>query len=236
MTGKKYDEGKLRWDLLPIKAVEEVVKVLMFGAAKYGDDNWQKLDELEPRYYAASMRHLASWRQGETLDEDSGLPALAHAVCDLLFLLSKQVGFDVPFTDCEAVTIRPGADLDLDENIPFALTELAEPFGDDAPSEPTPFAQPRPIVMLGPDEMSEAYCGVCEEELCECPQTSVERPCMRPPAPPLDFESSDPVVEITGVCEEELCECLCCQAPTSEVRLSLREDPELTRQRTPGYE
>lgn len=44
--GVKKDEGKLRWSLLPWDAVEEVVKVLMFGANKYTfrfDNKWQAL-------------------------------------------------------------------------------------------------------------------------------------------------------------------------------------------------
>lgn len=35
MAGIKYDQGKLRYDLLPWSAVAEVVKVLGYGAAKY---------------------------------------------------------------------------------------------------------------------------------------------------------------------------------------------------------
>ncbi|HKE56465.1 MAG TPA: dATP/dGTP diphosphohydrolase domain-containing protein [Pyrinomonadaceae bacterium] len=40
--GVKKDLGKLRWSLLPWDALEEVVKVLMFGASKYADRNWEK--------------------------------------------------------------------------------------------------------------------------------------------------------------------------------------------------
>lgn len=35
---------------------------------------------------AAAMRHLAAWRDGEQLDEESGLPHLAHALCCIVFL------------------------------------------------------------------------------------------------------------------------------------------------------
>ena len=59
--GKKYDNGKLRWDLLPTNVIKEVIKVLMHGARKYGDFNWDKTVN-EPngtaRYYAAAMRHI----------------------------------------------------------------------------------------------------------------------------------------------------------------------------------
>jgi hypothetical protein len=94
--GVKHDIGKLRWDLLPTSAVEKIVAVLTFGAAKYGANNWQALDEFEPRYYAALQRHLAAWRRGERIDPESDLPHLAHAACCLVFLLSREVGFDPP--------------------------------------------------------------------------------------------------------------------------------------------
>lgn len=80
-------EVKLRWDLLPIECVEEVVKVLTFGAKKYAPNNWQKVPEAEERYYAACMRHLTAWRKGETVDEESGLSHLSHLMCDITFLL-----------------------------------------------------------------------------------------------------------------------------------------------------
>lgn len=32
MEGLKYDNGKLRWDLLPLDQVEKIVEVYTFGA------------------------------------------------------------------------------------------------------------------------------------------------------------------------------------------------------------
>jgi hypothetical protein len=84
--GIKYDEGKLRWDLLPLNEVEDIVKVLTHGAKKYAPNNWRKVEDPRSRYYAAAMRHLASWRRGELVDPESGIPHLAHAGCNLLFL------------------------------------------------------------------------------------------------------------------------------------------------------
>ncbi len=115
MDGRKDDMGKSRFDLLPVSAVEQIVKVLNFGAQRYADDNWQKVPNLEARYYAALQRHLTAWRQGELVDEDSGLPHLAHAGCCLLFLLSKQVGFDRSLAD-------DLDELDADEPIPLVPT------------------------------------------------------------------------------------------------------------------
>jgi hypothetical protein len=83
----KLDNGKLRWDLLPIECVEDVVKVITMGANKYAPNNWQTIDNAEERFYAALLRHLSAWRQGETKDPESGLSHLAHIMCNLTFLL-----------------------------------------------------------------------------------------------------------------------------------------------------
>ena len=84
--GRKDDNDKLRWNLLPTEPVEEIVKVLMFGAKKYGDDNWKSVGNGKERYYNAAMRHLAEYAKGNLLDEESGLTHTAHAGCCLLFL------------------------------------------------------------------------------------------------------------------------------------------------------
>jgi hypothetical protein len=85
--GMKYDSGKLRYTLLPFKAITEVVKVLEFGKQKYAKDNWQKVTNGKERYLDAAFRHLVDYLEGKKVDEESGLPTLAHAVCDLLFVL-----------------------------------------------------------------------------------------------------------------------------------------------------
>lgn len=86
--GKKYDQGKLRYDLIPFIALDEVVKVLGHGAQKYGDHNWQLVERAEDRYPAAALRHLSAYLQGEECDPESGINHLAHAVCSLMFVLA----------------------------------------------------------------------------------------------------------------------------------------------------
>lgn len=86
-VGKKYDTGKLRWSLLPWGAVEWAVKVLEHGATKYGDNNWQLVENGAKRYNDALIRHTAAIQKGETLDPESGLPHLAHVAVNALFLL-----------------------------------------------------------------------------------------------------------------------------------------------------
>jgi len=92
--GRKLDNGKLRWDLLPMDCIEDIVQVLTSGAVKYAPNNWQLVENGKERYYAAMMRHLVAHRKGELIDPDSGETHLSHAACCLVFMmwLEKQNG------------------------------------------------------------------------------------------------------------------------------------------------
>lgn len=90
-TGVKYDSEKPRMHLLPPKAITEVAKVLTFGAQKYDEDNWRKLDNLQNRYTSGALRHIFAHMDGEQLDPESGISHLAHALCCLLFKLEIEL-------------------------------------------------------------------------------------------------------------------------------------------------
>jgi hypothetical protein len=85
--GRKYDSGKRRWDLLPYKSIGCVVDVLTYGAKKYDPNNWQKVPDAKNRYFAAAMRHITAWWEGEKFDPESGIHHLGHAMCNLIFLM-----------------------------------------------------------------------------------------------------------------------------------------------------
>ena len=91
MTGIKYDGEKPMMHLLPPKAINEVAKVLTFGAQKYDEENWRKLDNLQSRYTSGALRHIFAHIDSETLDTESGLSHLAHAICCLLFKLEIEL-------------------------------------------------------------------------------------------------------------------------------------------------
>ena len=82
----KFDQGKPKMDLLfegcP-NALKAVGEVLTFGAQKYEAHSWQKVAGGPTRYKAALIRHLLE----EGNDSESGLPHLAHAACNALFIL-----------------------------------------------------------------------------------------------------------------------------------------------------
>ncbi|MEN6414412.1 MAG: dATP/dGTP diphosphohydrolase domain-containing protein [Veillonellales bacterium] len=85
MKGLKYDSEKPRWELLPLDTIEEIVKVMTYGAKKYAPNNWKKVRP-KSRYFAAALRHMTAYQSGEIIDKESGLPHLTHALCSLMFL------------------------------------------------------------------------------------------------------------------------------------------------------
>ncbi len=88
--GKKYDQDKLDWTLIPWEELKEVVEVLELGAKKYSRNNWKKI---EPhRYEKALMRHLVSYVTGEKNDEETGKSHMAHIICNALFLMWNDNG------------------------------------------------------------------------------------------------------------------------------------------------
>lgn len=87
--GVKYDTEKNRLDLLDIEWMEEVGKVLTYGAIKYSPDNW-RIGISYRRLIGAALRHLFAFARGEDFDPETGLSHLSHASCCIMFLFSHQ--------------------------------------------------------------------------------------------------------------------------------------------------
>lgn len=84
----KLDSGKPMWQLMPFRALDEVAKVLTFGAKKYKDRQWESGDvAFAERLIGAAFRHLQKKMIGKPFDEETHLPHLAHAACDILMAL-----------------------------------------------------------------------------------------------------------------------------------------------------
>jgi hypothetical protein len=87
-TATKADAGKLDWSMLPIDSLEEIMKVLEFGKTKYSAWNWSSGEGFKyTRVFNALVRHLFAWVRGEDKDPETGLSHIAHAGCNVLFLL-----------------------------------------------------------------------------------------------------------------------------------------------------
>ena len=84
----RHDEGKTNWSLMPFEALEEINKVLEFGATKYAANNWQEGTGFKySRVLNSLLRHVFAFMRGEDKDPESGLSHMAHAGCNVLFIL-----------------------------------------------------------------------------------------------------------------------------------------------------
>jgi hypothetical protein len=87
----KHDGDKPDLTLVPRKAVVAIARALMFGADKYGRNNFRQEPRLSKnRLLASTLRHLFADLDGEALDPESGLPHLYHAIAALSMLLDGE--------------------------------------------------------------------------------------------------------------------------------------------------
>lgn len=87
-TGGQKGAKPVQYSLMPWKALDHVALVLHYGSEKYSAHNWRRGFDWSLAFDAA-MRHLkAFWEEGEDLDPEDNEPHLAHAIVDLLFLLT----------------------------------------------------------------------------------------------------------------------------------------------------
>lgn len=88
--GVKYDQGKLRYDALPVEALEEVVWNYTMGLNKYEIDNWRKGMSFR-RMYAAMSRHAKDWMRGEQRDPVDGQHHMAAVVFYALNIMQLEI-------------------------------------------------------------------------------------------------------------------------------------------------
>lgn len=91
VEGRKSDSDKPNWNLMPWHALSEVQRVMDYGARKYAENNWMYVKRPRPRYLAAMLRHVVAYAKGETVDAESGIHHLAHAVCCALFIIHFEL-------------------------------------------------------------------------------------------------------------------------------------------------
>lgn len=98
-SGARFNSNKPDFSLIPLVTMEDEARVWMYGKNKYAAWNWAKgMPWSVP--LACLLRHMAAWQSGEECDPESGLPHLAHAMCNLrmltLYAKSYPEGDDRP--------------------------------------------------------------------------------------------------------------------------------------------
>jgi len=100
-VANKFDEGKLRMDLIPPEAVTGLARALSHGAVVHGDRNWELgMDWSRP--FASAQRHLWAFWGGDDWDEsqfpkDRSIHHLECALAEIAFLLTyymRDIGRD----------------------------------------------------------------------------------------------------------------------------------------------
>jgi hypothetical protein len=84
-SGARYISGKVDFSLLPLCTLEDECRVWEYGKRKYAAWNWAKGMPWSVAF-ACMMRHMSAWQRGEENDQESGLPHIAHAMCNLRML------------------------------------------------------------------------------------------------------------------------------------------------------
>jgi len=87
--GKKETIGKLKWDGIPLEALDGVIRVFEKGKIKYeGSRTWLP-GIMFSKLLAASMRHLVDWfYRKKDKDDESGEHPLCHVIANCLMLLT----------------------------------------------------------------------------------------------------------------------------------------------------
>lgn len=81
-----FSANKVGVDQIPAECLILLGEVFSYGEKKYARDNWKKgmpWHEL----YGSALRHLYAFWQGQHIDNESGLPHLAHAMWNIEALL-----------------------------------------------------------------------------------------------------------------------------------------------------
>lgn len=86
----KADAGKARLSLVPMRILYDIARVREYGVEKYREpDNWRRVS-IE-RYRDALLRHIAAYIDDpQSTDDESGLPHLWHAACNIAFICALE--------------------------------------------------------------------------------------------------------------------------------------------------
>lgn len=84
-TGAHRDtqEGKPRYDLIPVEMLERLAMLYARGAEKYDEDNWKKGIPIQ-RVQASLLRHYFAWVQGDRT-EDHLAAVIWNAACIMYY-------------------------------------------------------------------------------------------------------------------------------------------------------
>ena len=84
MSAERANTGKLKWSYLYFPAIEETIRVLMFGATKYAPNNWKKWFK-RSELLESMQRHIILLFNEQEHDSESKLHHTWHIICNAMF-------------------------------------------------------------------------------------------------------------------------------------------------------
>jgi hypothetical protein len=93
-SARKDDQDKIRYTLLPPRALREVARVYTFGASHYGPWNWHRGLKYS-RLLDAAQRHIEEFRLGSKFSEHSQGGKPIHHLASAIFSLFSMLEFEL---------------------------------------------------------------------------------------------------------------------------------------------
>lgn len=120
--------------LVPASFKAYTAVALAEGMMKYGAWNWRAAGVRASVYVSALQRHLDKWFNGEDFDPATGVPHLANASACLAVLIDSMTQGNM--TDDRPIE-QEGLPFLVNEEVPAAIRQLREQFGDCRPQHYT---------------------------------------------------------------------------------------------------
>lgn len=130
--GLRFNEGKLKYDLIHPIAEKGLVEVLTKGSIKYAPRNWEKGMEWS-KIISSLKRHLAAIENGEDYDEETNLLHADHLQCNAHFLSAYYTIYPQGDNRSHRYLNYPKIGLDIDEVICAWNKGWANKFGHSIP-------------------------------------------------------------------------------------------------------
>lgn len=112
--GLRFNEGKIRHDLIPAFAQEQYAKVLTEGSKKYAERNWERGMKWS-KVIASLKRHIQQIENGEDYDSETKLLHAAHVMCNAAFLTEYYKTYPQGDDRPHKYLSYPKIGLDIDE-------------------------------------------------------------------------------------------------------------------------
>jgi uncharacterized HAD superfamily protein len=119
---------KLRYDLTPPYAIEQLAEVMTYGSEKHGDRTWENGRKWSD-VLACAERHINAIKRGEDFDKETGLLHSSMAMTQLAFLTEYYKIYPQGDDRRHRFLKPPKIGLDIDEVLADWLGAWSERFG-----------------------------------------------------------------------------------------------------------